>query len=246
ASAFFLAFFLQPVCATPLPQCDGGASPGCAIPKAQALLQTGGVKKTIVQVHGASAEAFAEPRPLAQELVNDKNNSIVVVVVVAGDAASTTAAAAKAATSTTTTMTTTTMTTTTTTTTTKTTTTTTMTTTTTTTTKTTTTTTTMMMTTTTTTTTTTTKTTTTTTTKAQYYKAAGGSLLNQNCPPGQGVESENECKLANVFFGGVFYSIDGTWTPAGCSWFNHNLYWNKHPVGRTRTYSWQGVICKVA
>ncbi|CAE8584588.1 unnamed protein product [Polarella glacialis] len=64
-----------------MPQCDGGASPGCAIPKAQALLQRGGVKKPMVQVHGASAEAFAESRPLAQKLVNDPNNSIVVVVV---------------------------------------------------------------------------------------------------------------------------------------------------------------------
>ncbi|CAE8610631.1 unnamed protein product [Polarella glacialis] len=47
----------------------------------------------MVQVHGASAEAFGEPRPLAQELVNEKNNNIVVVVVV-GDAAATTTAEA--------------------------------------------------------------------------------------------------------------------------------------------------------
>ncbi|CAE8700433.1 unnamed protein product [Polarella glacialis] len=62
------AFVLHPACAAPMPQCDGDASPGCAIPKAQVLLQNS--RQKTLQVHALSG-SLAEQSALAQELVDE-------------------------------------------------------------------------------------------------------------------------------------------------------------------------------
>ncbi|CAE8603499.1 unnamed protein product [Polarella glacialis] len=99
--------------------------------------------------------------------------------------------------------------------------------------------------------------TTTATTQAQYYTAAEG----QDCPPGQAVLSEDDCKVAGDSVGYLSwissFTLSSNISPPGCFWFMVDgpsmpvdFYFNTNLEGSAlaglRFRSFRGGICKAA